>query len=137
MATALVVVAASPAALGQNSNQRSVAVAPSASVTHWGLSVVPDTCVTLQQGSECFQPLTVRWQAPVQGDYCVHISGEPKPLQCWERADSGQYLFEFRSSQSRTMQLRRANTSDDLDDADIDVKWVYRQRRAGIRWRVF
>lgn len=136
---AMFLFAVSPYALGQSVAEVHDADmhVPASSKPYWVLNAVPDTCVTLQQGNECFQPITVSWQAPMSGDYCVHLSGEPKPLQCWQSATSGHYLFEFRSSRSRSMQLRRANQADDLDTAAVDVKWVYRQRRAGIRWRVF
>lgn len=133
------IVSASAGALGQEVTDAQIGVAdqPSARNPFWVLRVMPDTCVTMQQGKECFQPLRISWEAPMSGDYCVHLSGEATPLQCWQSVSSGHYQFEFRDSQSRTMRLRRANQNEDLDSAVIDVKWVYRQRRAGIRWRVF
>ncbi len=99
--------------------------------------VSPRKCVTLKQGNQCYQDIEVNWQIKDKGNYCLTLSSQEKPLQCWTNQASAKYEFEFIGKQTALLSLVEAQSGKLLQQTDIEVKWVYRNRSRNLSWRVF
>ncbi len=101
------------------------------------LEVSPTKCVTLKQGSQCYQNIEVNWQTKMQGQYCLTLSSRETPLQCWVDSQKATYVFEFVGHESTLLGLVDQTTGKLLMESMIEVKWVYKNRSRYLSWRVF
>jgi len=99
--------------------------------------VSPRKCVTLKQGNKCYQDIEVNWQTKDKGDYCLALSSQETPLQCWTNQASAAYEFEFVGKQTAQLSLVEEQSGKLLQQTDIEVKWVYSNRSRNLSWRVF
>ena len=99
--------------------------------------VSPRKCVTLKQGNQCYQDIDVNWQAREKGDYCLIVSTQDTPLKCWIDQDAADFEFEFVGKQTALLSLVESKSGKLLQQTDIEVKWVYRNRSRNLSWRVF
>ncbi|MBN7819419.1 DUF3019 domain-containing protein [Bowmanella yangjiangensis] len=99
------------------------------------MQVSPDTCVAINKGRTCYTHVSVVWQLPYQGDYCLFLEGSTDPLACWQNRRQGEWQFEFSSSTSTTLLLKQGN--DTLLRREIQVNWVYESQRRKRNWRLF
>ncbi|MCP4430594.1 MAG: DUF3019 domain-containing protein [Gammaproteobacteria bacterium] len=101
------------------------------------LELSPAKCVTLKQGSQCYQDIEVNWQTDMPGSYCLTLSSQNAPLQCWTEKKKASYKFEFVGRESTLLGLVDQNTGKLLKKSMIEVKWVYKNRSRYLSWRVF
>ncbi len=101
------------------------------------LELSPAKCVTLKQGSQCYQDIEVNWQTDLPGSYCLTLSSQDSPLQCWAEKQNASYKFEFVGRESTLLKLVDQNTGKLLILSMIEVKWVYKNRSRYLSWRVF
>jgi len=101
------------------------------------LEVSPGKCVTLKQGSQCYQDIEVTWQTGRPGRYCLTLSSQDTPLQCWTDRQNASYEFEFVGHESVVLGLIDQTTGKQLKESMIEVKWVYKNRSRYLGWRVF
>jgi hypothetical protein len=99
--------------------------------------VSPQKCITLKQGNNCYQDIEVDWQAKKPGNYCLTLSSQEIPVKCWSNTDKAVFEFEFIGSHSATLSLVESASNKLLGQANIEVKWVYRNRSRNLSWRVF
>jgi len=97
----------------------------------------PQKCVTLKQGNDCYQDIEVDWQTEKPGNYCLILSSQELPLKCWSNIDRAMFEFEFVGNQNATLSLVESDSGKLLGQAEIEVKWVYRNRSRNLSWRVF
>ena len=101
------------------------------------LEVSPAKCVTLKQGSQCFQDIEVSWQTDMPGQYCLTLSSQDSPLQCWDGKQHAFHKFEFIGHESALLGLIDQDSGKLLTESLIEVKWVYKNRSRYLSWRVF
>lgn len=97
----------------------------------------PAKCVTLTQGRTCFATVTLRWQAPQNGNYCIYQSGELAALQCWQAQQSDTMVFEFESNKTIEYQLIALEHNRIIAQAQVEVSWVHKASPRKRRWRLF
>jgi len=102
------------------------------------LEVVPQRCVALHQGQICYQSASLVWRAPEKGHYCLYISNTPASLQCWKNEKTGSFIHDFQSPNTLTFRLRNMKTQQDLVQTQLNVAWVYgNKKRQRSSWRLF
>ncbi len=102
------------------------------------LQVTPKPCVALRKGQKCYLEVTFSWQHPYVNDYCLVNSTTNKTMKCWQKKASGEFSFDFQSTQSNNFALRKQASSTDIARATIPVAWVYKaSKRAKSTWRLF
>ncbi|WP_172449381.1 DUF3019 domain-containing protein [Bowmanella denitrificans] len=97
--------------------------------------ISPDTCVAINKGRTCYTQVSIEWQLPEHGDYCLFLEGQGTPLACWKNRRSGQWQFEFASATSIQVLLKRQDTI--MLSKEIQVNWVYESQRRKRNWRLF
>ena len=100
--------------------------------------VTPEKCVSLHKGQTCYQELHISWKSGEPDDFCLYISGQDKPLKCWQHTSEAEYRFEFQSSESRMLTFKLVDQPEPLASSIVEVKWVYQKQRS-LRggWRMF
>ncbi|AZQ83242.1 DUF3019 domain-containing protein [Colwellia sp. Arc7-635] len=101
------------------------------------LSAMPAKCITLTQGRQCFASVTLRWQAPVKGNYCIYQEGKKQALDCWYNQQQNTTTFEFESSKSLQYKLVAYDQDQVIAHALIEVSWVHEASPRKRRWRLF
>jgi len=103
------------------------------------LDVKPSTCVSLNQGRNCYAQLSITWSVQNIGDFCLiqkQSEQSQKILTCWKKSKGSAIYFEFESNESITYQLIN-NDKKPLAQATIDVSWVHKNSPRKRRWRLF
>jgi len=102
------------------------------------LVVTPKPCVALRKGQKCYLEVTFNWQHPNVNNYCLVNSTTNKTMKCWQQQKSGEFSFDFQSTQSNNFALRQQKSTTDLAMTTIPVAWVYKSsKRAKSTWRLF
>ena len=102
------------------------------------LQVQPAKCVSLNQGTICYQNIQLEWHAEQSADYCLFQQGQEQPLQCWQQQSQGRLKFEFAHDQTQHYILKKKREDQILATTVVEVKWVYKGRRNNrFGWRVF
>lgn len=102
-----------------------------------GLSALPAKCITLTQGRQCFATVTLRWHAPVKGNYCIYQVGQNKALDCWYNQQQNTTTFEFQSSKTLQYKLVAYDQEQTIAYTHIEVSWVHKASPRKRRWRLF
>lgn len=102
-----------------------------------GLSAIPTKCITLTQGRQCFATVTLRWHAPVKGNYCIYQVGKNKALDCWYNQQKNTTTFEFESSKTVQYKLVAYDQEQTIAYTHIEVSWVHKASPRKRRWRLF
>ncbi|WP_158224604.1 DUF3019 domain-containing protein [Agaribacterium haliotis] len=102
------------------------------------LDVQPNRCIALHRGQDCYQKLTVSWQTPEVGDYCLQVLDGPGVLQCWQGLRQGQMKLEFADSKAWNFELVEQGKIRSLAEAELELVWVYkRTKKISTGWRLF
>ncbi|MDO6444454.1 DUF3019 domain-containing protein [Colwellia sp. 1_MG-2023] len=97
----------------------------------------PANCVALHQGRKCYASVSLQWQAPQQGNFCIYQKMSNKVIQCWKNSNGSQVQFEFESSTKLEYQLVAIEKNHVLAETAIDVSWVHKASPRKRRWRLF
>ncbi|WP_252734066.1 DUF3019 domain-containing protein [Pseudoalteromonas sp. C2R02] len=109
----------------------------SASESNASLVVTPKNCVALHKGQKCYLEVTFDWQAKLN-NYCLVNNTRSQIMKCWSDKSSGQYSFDFQSTQSNDFSLQLQDSNTDVAHAQIVVAWVYKsKKRSKSSWRLF
>ena len=101
------------------------------------LSALPNTCVALREGRNCYADIVLTWTQPVIGNYCLRDATSKYIMQCWLKQQNGILRYEFDSKESITFELFDSNTSRVISTAQVKLQWVYQNRQKKRRWRLF
>ena len=113
-------------------------LAPAANAERSTLTSKPTKCVSLKQGTICYQDVLMKWQTEQKDDYCLYNQAQAEALKCWHQLNNGVYEFEFSYPQTQQYVLRIKGQNSTLAKTVIEVKWVYKARRnKRFNWRVF
>ncbi len=69
------------------------------------LIALPDTCVALREGRNCYADVTLSWQQPTIGNYCLRDATSKYIMQCWLKQQQGVFEYTFDSQQSISFEL--------------------------------
>ncbi|WP_444997064.1 DUF3019 domain-containing protein [Aliikangiella sp. IMCC44359] len=101
------------------------------------LDLLPNKCVALRKGRECFAKINVRWHAQVSGNYCLRRQADKLIINCWKNQMQGDFSYIFRSQNAEILELIFENSDNVIITAPIKVSWVYKSKKRKGRWRVF
>lgn len=101
------------------------------------LTAVPDTCVALREGRDCYADVVITWHQPIIGNYCLRDTTSKYIMQCWLKQQQGTLNYAFDSKQSIAFELFDSNTSKIIGTAEVKLQWVYQNRQKKRRWRLF
>mgnify|MGYP000956400160 CR=1 FL=1 len=101
------------------------------------LIAVPDTCVALREGRDCYADVVLTWSQPIIGNYCLRDATSKYIMQCWLKQQKGTFNYAFDSQQSISFELFDSNTSKVISTAEVKLQWVYQNRQKKRRWRLF
>jgi hypothetical protein len=114
-----------------------VSALPQSSDTQNTLTAVPDTCVALREGRDCYADVVITWHQPIIGNYCLRDATSKYIMQCWLKQQQGTLNYAFDSKQSIAFELFDSNTSKIIGTAEVKLQWVYQNRQKKRRWRLF
>ena len=101
------------------------------------LKLVPNKCIALRKGRECFATIKVNWQASLNDKYCLRRLSDKQQINCWVAAKDGSFLYVFSSNSDESLELVRARDDYVLAVSKIKVSWVYNSNKRRTRWRIF
>jgi len=101
------------------------------------LTAKPANCVALHQGRKCYAKVSLLWQVPKVGNFCIYQKITHKVIQCWKNSRGNQVDFEFESSEKLEYQLISIEKNHVLAETAIDVSWVHKATPRKRRWRLF
>lgn len=101
------------------------------------LSVQPASCVALHQGRTCFAQLSLNWQTPGAGDFCIYLKDSHQLVHCWNNSRGNLVSFEFESKKKIVFQLVKKGHKNVLAETSVDVSWVHKATPRKRRWRLF
>ncbi|MFT4807685.1 MAG: hypothetical protein ACI9LX_001006 [Paraglaciecola sp.] len=109
-----------------------------ASAPKIGVTLSPDQCVAVNQGSKCFVDVEITWHMPKPGDYCLFSSQQDSPLQCWPDSEQGKFKQEFVSDKNIIFYLKQKSVDTPLLTSELKIVWVYKKNsRSPSSWRMF
>ncbi|TDF35505.1 DUF3019 domain-containing protein [Alteromonadaceae bacterium M269] len=99
----------------------------------------PYLCPILPGQELCNKPISLAWETPRRGDYCLWDITNQSEIKCWEQQWSGITELPFQSSHSITYQLRDAANTRQLAEVKVIVleKLNQKSKRKRHLWRVF
>ncbi len=101
------------------------------------LNATPNKCVALREGRACYAVVTLNWQRPSDGDYCLRNRDNKHIIQCWINKNSGNFEYEFDSKTSQHFELINTTTGQSFGQTEVKVHWVYQNKQKKRRWRLF
>jgi hypothetical protein len=110
------------------------------SEAHFGSAnsvVMPEDCVTLREGRDCFATITINWSVSGNSDYCLRRQYDGFLIGCWENTSQAELIYEFQSESQQVLQLISKKSQVVLASATINVSWVHKSKRRKLRRRLF
>lgn len=101
------------------------------------LTAIPDTCVALREGRNCYADVTLSWMQPNTGNYCLRDADTKHIMQCWLNQEQGEFSYAFDSAHSVSFELINSNNGKTIATTQIQLQWVYKNRQKKRRWRLF
>jgi len=122
------------------------------------LKIIPEQCVALLQGQECYVTVELSWRTTVSGNYCLYSSLNMKALRCWENKKIGEFKQEFSSKNNikfylthkKDLENKQGNAQkndaissfnfrlNDVASAEIKMAWVHKKKgKPRTSWRMF
>lgn len=100
-------------------------------------SVLPEQCVTLRQGRDCFAEVNISWQSDSKQSLCLYQEGIEKHIVCWHEHDSADIAIDFVSNKNINYQLRNISDNKVVAETEIKVSWLHKSNARKRRWRLF
>lgn len=120
--------------LAEQVNANEVKILNSAEVT---FTALPEQCVTLRQGRDCFATVELQWQSPAKHSFCLYQEGQTKQLGCWQNNNKVQINIEFESNKTIKYQLRTVSDNKVIAETQVEVSWQHKNTTRKRRWRLF
>jgi hypothetical protein len=104
---------------------------------HFEFKALPEQCVTLRQGRDCFAKINMHWQSNSKKTLCLYQKGLEQHIKCWHNIDSATITIEFISNKSTSYQLRRLSDNKLIAETQVKVSWLHKSSARKRRWRLF
>ena len=105
--------------------------------TEIAFSALPEQCVTLREGRNCFATVELQWKSPSKHSFCLYQEGKNKQLGCWEDNNNVHIRVEFESNKSIKYQLRTVIDDKVIAETQVEVSWQHKNTSRKRRWRLF
>ncbi len=105
------------------------------------LRVKPLLCITDERNPDCDLLFEVEWKSGQPGNFCLGDDGSPSPLDCWEDADSGDFVEQRVVDQSFRYLLLRPGQLAPVAEARVELMTIdnsdrRRNRRSRHAWSI-
>ena len=100
-------------------------------------TVIPEQCVTIRQGRDCFATVQLQWQSVSKHSFCLYQEGTEKQLGCWQDNNNMNVKLEFESNKSVRYQLRNLHDDKVIAETKVEVSWQHKKISRKRRWRLF
>ena len=101
------------------------------------LVALPDTCVALREGRNCYTEVDITWHQQQVGNYCLRNAQSKHIIQCWLMQQKGLFRYQFDSAQTIGFELISSDNGKVVASTEIQLQWVYQNRQKKRRWRLF
>lgn len=101
------------------------------------IRALPEQCVTLRQGRDCFAEVNIHWESQHKQTLCLYQEGLDKHLKCWRNNESAHIAIDFVSNKSINYQLRNLNDNKLVAETQVTVSWLHKSSNRKRRWRLF
>ncbi len=101
------------------------------------LVAMPDTCVALREGRNCYTEVDLAWQQQHVGNYCLRDAQTKHIMQCWLMQQKGLFKYQFDAAESIGFELINSNNGKVVALTEVQLQWVYKNRQKKRRWRLF
>lgn len=101
------------------------------------ISVLPNTCVSLNKERKCYAKTKISWRAEKKGDYCISINANLIHIKCWRAVSEGEFNYEMSSKDNVVITLHTDTNDLILATTVIEVSWLYTGDSRKRRWRLF
>ena len=98
---------------------------------------LPEQCVTLRQGRDCFAEINIHWQSHSKKTLCLYQKGLEQHIKCWYNNDSANITIEFISNKNVDYQLRSLSDNKLIAETQVKVSWLHKSSARKRRWRLF
>ncbi|ALO33742.1 hypothetical protein CMT41_02695 [Colwellia sp. MT41] len=115
-------------------NANEVKTANNAEVT---FTALPEQCVTLRQGRDCFATVELQWHSSTKQSFCLYQEGKNKQLGCWQNNNQVLINVEFQSNKTIKYQLRTVSDNKVIAETQVEVSWQHKNTARKRRWRLF
>lgn len=104
--------------------------------------VQPNKCVALTQGRRCYAKVNITWRSEASKTVCLVEAKSLVRLNCWEKQQHGQYIYEMESAEDVTLSLVPSEIVEIenqvvIASTTIKVSWLYEGSARKRRWRLF
>jgi hypothetical protein len=100
-------------------------------------SALPEQCVTLREGRNCFATVELHWQSSTKQSFCLYQEGKSRQFGCWENNNKLHIKIEFESNKSIKYQLRTVKSNKIIAETQVEVSWQHKNTSRKRRWRLF
>lgn len=101
----------------------------------------PGFCELAQGQTHCESVITLIWESPTLGDYCIWDANDSVPMQCWENQVTGTIETVFHSDKKRKYILKQGESGVVVVETSVAVTGSLQQRQRAKRrrkfWRMF
>lgn len=101
------------------------------------LVALPDTCVALREGRNCYAEVDITWHQQQVGNYCLRNAQSKHIMQCWLMQQKGLFRYQFDSAETIGFELISSDNGKVVASTEIQLQWVYQNRQKKRRWRLF
>ncbi len=101
------------------------------------LIALPDTCVALREGRNCYAEVDITWHQQQIGNYCLRNAQSKHIMQCWLMQQKGLFRYQFDSAETVGFELISSDNGKVVASTEIQLQWVYKNRQKKRRWRLF
>lgn len=100
------------------------------------LKITPNKCIALKKGQICYQSLRIQFTPATTSEFCLKVSNQSEPLECWSGNEPVEFQYRFASRTDLTFEFIDMRKQI-MASATFDVAWVYKHSRKRNRWRLF
>ena len=100
-------------------------------------TALPEQCVTLRQGRNCFTEINIQWKSYTEQTLCLYQKGITQQLRCWQNDKKAAITIEFISNKSISYQLRSLPNDTLVAETHVTVSWLHKTNIRKRRWRLF
>ena len=102
------------------------------------LRIKPSQCVSLRQGQDCYVQLSINWQAPVKGNYCLYSAQGAEAILCWQNQNAGTQQIEIKINGDTRFWLQAQGSDEVVAETLVKQAWVHKKQRLSFSsWRIF
>ena len=99
----------------------------------YGLTASPEKCFVLENTEECEISVKLDWRIKIKGDYCLYLTGQPSPLNCWKATNQGSFEYLLITNTDTQFEIRSTLENPPIYIAQVkifkQIKQLKKRRR--------